>query len=188
MRRMSSVLVCAALLAAAGVGCGIGAWREPSAGPGSWLSSLAGDWTVELGSAFVIGNDPQRGGTFTVYRVSNASDSEGHPQLVTRAEIKEVLECASDGNRILLKRREGYEWRSNIESGALGGGWHTATGDSLPAELGYLRERLAPPRASRRLTLGVMGSVLLLGALVLVVAALRRAHTTSATPGMPRTG
>lgn len=92
---------------------------EPAAGEGGWITTLAGDWTVRLDGLYEIGNDPQRGGTCTVYRVTPTDTDGPSTAVLWLAEVKNVVAIARDRRFILLRTAGDYAWRA-VDGGA---GW-----------------------------------------------------------------
>jgi hypothetical protein len=131
------------------------------------LTALAGDWAVRINDEYEIGNDPQRGGTYTVYRVTIARNSGGQSQQLAEAEVKGVLEYASDGRYILLRTRDEFVWRPTGDEG----GW--GSGAAVPNELAELRNLLAAPRPSRRPHFVLLGGAFALGGIIVVAVAKR---------------
>jgi len=123
---------------------------------------------VRINDEYEIGNDPQRGGTYTVYRVTTARGSRGQSQQLTEAEVKGVLEYASDGRHILLRTRDEFVWRPTGDEGD----WRS--GAAAPHELAELRNLLAAPRPSRRAHFVLLGGAFALGGMIVVEVAKRR--------------
>ncbi|MGE3181133.1 MAG: hypothetical protein AB7N71_05835 [Phycisphaerae bacterium] len=118
---------------------------QPKPGHGSWITSLAGDWSIDIKDGFVIGNDPMRSGNFVVYKITEAES-------VLRRQIEGAWFFALDKKYCIVKATNGlYYWREIGDDDV----WKKE--DRLPHEVAYLEKQLAIPTRSRRLESFLLG-------------------------------
>lgn len=175
----SSARVASLVAAALGVAGFMLAASEPPEGPGSWITSLAGDWTVRLTDEYVVGNATEKDGTFTVFRILRIQDSNGIERESHRADVKGVLECAAEGHYVLLRTRQGHFWRGpgHPESS---NEWLPWSEDStvVPPAISTLASKLSPPVPSRRTAYLAFGGLMVVGAVILLVLSYRSKAAT----------
>lgn len=161
MQARITVATCCCLIAA---GAFLLAQREPRPGPASWLTELAGDWTIRV----------EPGG----YLLGNALDGSGQAVLYGpdhSAEMRElqgdVLAYAASEQGILMQITGGYAWLAAESRDPL----VSADVAALPAGAGGLQPYLRQPAPSYRTRLTALAVVCgALGVSLLLAAAFKR--------------